>query len=395
MAYREVHMWEVLNVLRRIGRGESKSAVARATGHERRTIRGYVKAAEALGWVPGQVEPDEELALAVFRRVRPGPKARELGPAEVLLMPHSKTIRDQLEQEDPAAAGLRLTKVHELLVRKGVEVSYPSLRRFAIKHCGFEGRRRRITVLLPEVPPGEVAQVDFGRLGLIAVAPGRRRVVHALIVTMVHSRHQYVHVSHTQALADLLEGLEDAWEFFGGVPARVIVDNLKAAVTKADRYDPVFQRTFEEYAAYRGFVIDAAVVASPTQKPHVERAVPYVRDSFFRGEDWLNLEHVQREAKRWVLEVAGMREHGTTPSATTGSISRARARSAAPVGSATFRPAKLANGCQAPPRSHRGLRESDVHGADEARKRKQLGKAGERGPRNAPEGRGRRGCGAW
>ena len=312
MAYREVHMWEVLNVLRRIGRGESKSAVARATGHERRTIRGYVKAAEALGWVPGQAEPDEELALAVFRRVRPGPKARELGPAETLLLPHRETIRGQLEVDDSAADGLRLTKVHELLVRKGVEVSYPSLRRFAVKYCGFEGRRRRVTVRLPEVPPGDVAQIDFGRLGLISVAPGQRRFVHALIVTLVHSRHQYVHVSHTQALPDLLTGLEDAWEFFGGVPARVILDNLKAAVTKADRYAPVFQRTFEEYAAHRGFVIDAAVVASPTHKPHVERSVQYVRESFFRGEAWINLEHVQREVKRWVLEIAGMREHGTT-----------------------------------------------------------------------------------
>ena len=77
---------------------------------------------------------------------------------------------------------------------------------------------------------------------------GEATTLHALIVTLVHSRHQYVHVCHTQTLADLIEGLEDAWDFFGGVPARVVLDNLKAAVTKADRYDPVFQRTFAEYA---------------------------------------------------------------------------------------------------------------------------------------------------
>lgn len=312
MAYREVHMWEILNVLRRIGRGESKAAVARATGHQRRTIRGYVRAAEEAGWIAGLHEPDEALAREVWRRVQPGTKEPERGEAEAKLWPHLDAIRAWLgSDDDDRRDRLRLTKVHELLRRKGVEVSYASLRRFASKHCGFQGRRR-LTVRLDEVPPGEVAQVDFGRLGLIEVEPGRRRVVHALLVTLVHSRHQYLHVTHSQKLPDLIEGLEDAWEFFGGVTARVILDNLKAAVTKADRYEPTFQRTFEEYAAYRGFVIDAAAARSPTHKPHVERGVSYARDSFFRGEAWLDLEHVQRGAIRWVLEVAGTRAHGTT-----------------------------------------------------------------------------------
>ncbi|MCA9707832.1 MAG: IS21 family transposase [Myxococcales bacterium] len=312
MAYREVQMWEILNVLRRIGRGESKTAVAQATGHTRKTVRRYVQLAEALGWIAGEHEPDEGLALEVYQATRPGVQTDEPGTAEADLLPHREQITTWLAVDEPGDIALRLTKVHALLERRGVVVSYPSLRRFAIKHCGFKGRRRKLTVRLDEVPPGEVAEVDFGRLGLIEVEPGKRRMVYALIVTLVHSRHQYVHVTHTQDLPALIAGLEDAWEFFGGVVARVIIDNLKAAVTKADRYDPVFSRTFEEYAHYRGFVIDAAVAGSPTHKPHVERAVPYVRDSFFRGETWLSLEHVQREARRWVLEVAGMRVHGTT-----------------------------------------------------------------------------------
>ena len=119
-------------------------------------------------------------------------------------------------------------------------------------------------------------------------------------------------MTHSQKLVDLVEGLEDAWEFFGGVVVRVVLDNLKAAVTKADRYEPIFQRTFAEYARYRGFVIDAAVVRHPKGKPHVERQVQYVRERFFRGEQWLGRDHVQREAVRWCLEVAGQRTHGTT-----------------------------------------------------------------------------------
>jgi hypothetical protein len=141
---------------------------------------------------------------------------------------------------------------------------------------------------------------------------GRRRVAHALIVTLVHSRHQYVHITTSQKIPDLIDGLEDAWEFFGGVPRRVVLDNLKAAVTHPDRYEPIFQRTFAEYAQYRGFVIDAAIPRHAKGKPHVERNVPYVRNNFFRGERWHDQAHVQREARRWCLERAGQRIHGTT-----------------------------------------------------------------------------------
>lgn len=173
--------------------------------------------------------------------------------------------------------------------------------------------RHASTVRVADVHPGDLAEVDFGRLGLIPdPVTGRRRVLHALIVTLVYSRHQYVHVTHHQRLDDLIDGLEDAWAYFGGVPARVVFDNLKAAILKADRYEPAFQRTFSEYAAHRGFVIDATNVRHPTGKPHVERQVSYVRDNFFRGEQWLDRDHVQRAVVEWCTGLAGHRIHGTT-----------------------------------------------------------------------------------
>jgi hypothetical protein len=69
---------------------------------------------------------------------------------------------------------------------------------------------------------------------------------------------------------------------------------------------------FAEYADYRGFVIDAAIARHPTGKPTVERSVQYVRENFFRGEQWIDRDHVQREAERWCREIAGQRIHGTT-----------------------------------------------------------------------------------
>jgi hypothetical protein len=311
MAYREVAMWEILSVLERLGRGESQRSVARITSHSPKTIRRYLATARELGWEPGAAAPTEALAAEVYRRRRPG-RDRGPGEAEDELLPHLAQITAWLSAGPAEKRGLRLTKVQQLLARQNVRVPYSSLHRFAVKHCGF-GRGSRGTVRIAECEPGEVAEVDFGRLGLVPdPQSGRRRLAWGLVVILVHSRHQYVHVAYNQKLRDVIDGLEDAWLFFGGVPRRVVIDNLKAAVAKADRYDPVFQRTFEEYARYRGFAIDATRSADPTGKPRVERGVPYVRESFFRGEEWLDREHVQREARRWCLETAGTRLHGTT-----------------------------------------------------------------------------------
>jgi hypothetical protein len=310
MAYREVAMWEILSVLRRPGRGDGQTAIAEATGHSRSTVRRYERTARTLGWTR-ETEPDEELAAAVARSLSPAAQ-RGPGDTESDLLPYADRIRDWLKPPPGEKRGLRLTKIHELLVRQGVHVPYSSLHRFAVKHCGFsEGRR--ITVRMEEVEPGELAEVDFGRLGYVPdPGTGGKRLLWALVVVLPSSRHQYVHVTHTQTVQDLIEGLEDAWASFGGTPRRVILDNLRAAITKADRYDPIFQRTFEEYAAYRGFTIDAAVVRHPTGKPHAERSVPYIRDSFFRGESWRDAAEVQARALRWCVDTAGRRIHGTT-----------------------------------------------------------------------------------
>jgi hypothetical protein len=312
MAYRELGMWEVLDVLRRLQRGETKSGVERATGRTRKTIHRYVKTAAKLGWAPGSAEPDEALAARVAQRLRPGPEvSAEGGATEAVLTAHREQLRAWLVPED-GTRGLRLSKVRTLLARQGVAVPYSSLHRFVVAQCGFRDARR-LTVRRAECAPGELAEVDFGRLGLVwDPDTQRRRVAHALLVTLVYSRHQYAHVSFSQKVEDLIAGLEEAWEFFGGVPARVVLDNLKAAVTKADRYDPIFSRTFAEYASWRGFVIDAALPRHPTGKPHVERNVQYLRESFFRGEEFLDLAHVQREGVRWCRETAGQRVHGTT-----------------------------------------------------------------------------------
>jgi hypothetical protein len=112
----------------------------------------------------------------------------------------------------------------------------------------------------------------------------------------------------------VIAGFEAAWRFFGGVFRTVIPDNMATIVDGADALEPRLNQAFVEYAQARGFVIDPARVRKPTDMPRVERAVPFVRRSFFAGETFIDLADAQRRAEEWCLNRAGLRVHGTTQS---------------------------------------------------------------------------------
>lgn len=87
---------------------------------------------------------------------------------------------------------------------------------------------------------------------------------------------------------------------------------MATVVERADRLEPRFNQAFVEYAQARGFVIDPARVRTPTDKPRVERVVPFVRNSMFAGEAFVDLADAQRHAEAWCRTRAGLRIHGTT-----------------------------------------------------------------------------------
>jgi len=307
MAYREVSVFEIKEVLRLWLRGEGYRAIDRLSGVDRKTVRRYVEAAIAAGLVAGGGE--EQLSDVVIglvcETVRPARPAGH-GAGWESLVPHEAEIKAWLEK------GLKLVKVQDLLARKGVVVAYRTLNRFATERCGFGGRKT--TVRVNEGEPGSELQVDFGRMGLVADPPGGQRLVQALIFTACYSRHCFVWLSHRQTTAAVIEGFEAAWAFFGGVFAVVIPDNMGAIVDEADALAPRFNAAFLEYAQSRGFVIDPARVRSPKDKPKVERQVQYVRGSYFAGESFVDLADAQRRATTWCSTTAGLRTHGTTQS---------------------------------------------------------------------------------
>lgn len=305
MAFREVSVVEVREVLRLWLLGHGKRAVARLAGVDRKTVGRYVAAAQAAGCDRhgGVGQLCDELIGAVIGGARP---ARPSG--------HGSTW-DLLEENRVFLAGkvekdLRLTKISELFARHtGVMVPYATLRRFAVEELGFG--RSRVTVRVADPPPGREAQTDFGRMGLVPDG-ARQRIAHALIVTACYSRHSFVWLTFSQTLQALIEGLDAAWVFFGGVFPVLIPDNMKAIVAKADPVAPRLTVAFTEYAQARGFVTDPARVRRPQDKPRVERTVPYVRESFFRGESFVDLADAQTRAERWCATTAGLRIHGTT-----------------------------------------------------------------------------------
>jgi hypothetical protein len=132
-----------------------------------------------------------------------------------------------------------------------------------------------------------------------------------LIFTACYSRHCFVWLTFTQTTAAVLAGFEAAWAFFRGIFAVVIPDNMATIVEKANPTEPRLNQAFVEYAQARGFLVDPARVRTPTDKPRVERTVPFVRNSFFAGERFIDLADAQRRAQTWCATRAGLRIHGT------------------------------------------------------------------------------------
>ena len=298
MSYREVGRMEYEEVVRRWQAGESQRAIARALGLARNTVAAYIRAASA--------ESPRDDGVKPLPRRQPGPSLAQPGPAVARLAPYEAQIAGWLRDER-----LKLTRIQELLDQRGMPVKYTTLRRF-VRQAGL-AKPPKSTVRMAETAPGEVAEMDFGKLGrLVDPMTGKGKTVWALVLVLAASRYSFVWPLVQQTLDETIGGLEAAWGFFGGVTRRLVLDNFPAAVAGTDPLAPRPTRGFLEYSQARGFLIDPARVASPQDKPKVERHIQYVRERFWKGGTFTDLADVRVQAERWCREVAGQRVHGTT-----------------------------------------------------------------------------------
>jgi len=206
----------------------------------------------------------------------------------------------RLEDEDFRASRATLSAVKRVCAR---------LRR-------ARGVRPEDVAIPVETRAGEVAQVDFGYVGrLFDPRTGLLRKAWVFVMVLGYSRHMFARVVLEQTTETWLRLHVEAFEELGGVVEVVVPDNLKAAVVRAAfgvDGATALNRSYRELARHYGFKVDPTPVYAPQKKGKVESGVKYVKGNFFRGRAGQDVDVVAPALQRWVHEVAGTRQHGTT-----------------------------------------------------------------------------------
>ncbi len=299
-------MIDVVEILQHWHAGRPKLVLSASLGVDPKTVRKYVAPAEAEGIVPGDglVLDRAGWAARVAVWFPELTDARARSATWPVLEARRELIESMLATNTVATVHQRLRDEHD------VRVSVTSLRRYVWQTLPDRRGGAQPTVLRPDVPAGLEAQIDYGYLGRwLDPLAGRIRRVWAFVVVLACSRHMFVRPVLSMDSSAWVAAHVAAWEFFGGVPARLVIDNLKTGVIKADLYDPKLNRAFAEMAAHYGCLIDPARAAKPKDKPRVERMMPYVRDSYWRGRTFGSVADMQVRAVDWALGIAGTRAH--------------------------------------------------------------------------------------
>lgn len=217
-------------------------------------------------------------------------------------------VLDDYEQEISTyhESGLSAVLIHRKLVEKhGVNVSYPSVAR------SVERLRKREVYVPLHSAPGEECQVDFGYLGQFR-RNGRAVKVWVFAMVLSHSRYSYYRVVTTQRVTEFLDCHIKAFEYFGGVPRTVKLDNLKSGVTTPDLYEPLLQEQYSSFLAYYGCAGIACRPERPQDKGKVESAIKYVKNNFLKGFEGEGYEELVCALRVWNEEICNKRVHGTT-----------------------------------------------------------------------------------
>ena len=291
---------DIRDLLRHIQSTPSDRAVQRATGAHRQTVQRYRAWAAAHDLLTGPLPPLEELQrLLDTTCVLPPP------PQTVSSLEPYRALVTQLH-----ADGVEGTAIWQRLGEAGYQGSLSAVYRFLHQ---LTPPRPYATVRV-ERAPGEEAQLDFGYAGRMRDPhSGALRKTWAFVMTLAFSRHQYVEFVFDQTIATWILLHRHALEFFGGVPTRLVIDNLKAGITQACWEDPQVQPTYRECAEHYGFLIAPCRPATPEHKGKVEQGgVHYVKRNFLGGRQPTTITQANADVLRWCQSTAGERIHGTT-----------------------------------------------------------------------------------
>jgi len=301
--------WEVI---RRWHSKQSISAIAQSLGYDRKTVRGYIQLAQRNGVRLDHPLPERDVLLELLAEAeKTGGRTRA---AQRLLVEHLGEIDDLINDKhlalQPKIAFEVLSERHALAGR----VSYSSFKRFVREHRHRLDQTRSTCRM--EVPPGSEVQIDYAKVGLLFDPyVKRRRTVHIFIGTLGFSRHKYPELVYSQDQKSFTGSHVRMFSYFGGVPQRVRLDNLKTGVLKPDLYDPSLNRSYQELAAHYGCFLDPCRVAHPKDKGKVERDVQTLRQAARKLmvlHPTADIVELNRLLRAWCIEGYGARPHGTT-----------------------------------------------------------------------------------
>jgi len=189
-----------------------------------------------------------------------------------------------------------------------------------VRERGYPGGpdhfRRVVARLRPRPPaeaflrlrtlPGEQAQVDWGHFGKVTIGRAQRRL-YAFVMVLSWSRQVFLRFYLSAAMPNFLRGHVDAFDFFEGVPRVLLYDNLKSAVLERAGDAIRFHPTLLELAAHYRYEARPVAPARGNEKGRVERAIRYVRSSFFAGRSWSSVENLNTQAMAWMTALSADR----------------------------------------------------------------------------------------
>lgn len=293
-------MHQIRDIIYRLRSGQPDRRIARDLACSRNTVRHYHELSLRLGYLDtARGLPTEETLLA---DLGPAPKPPR-SPSSV--EPHRALVEEWLEKHiETSTILMRLRRSH------GYVGSYSSVRRFVLQIRGSESGPAFVRI---ETAPGDQAQVDFGGIGaLVDSRTGKARKAYCFVMTLSFSRHMYVEFVFDQTIATWVVCHINAFDFFGGVPKQVVIDNLKAAVLRAGLEDAVLSVPYTRLAQHYQFLIHPCRPATPQHKGKCESQVHYVQRCLVAGHDFIDECDANNCARDWVLGHAGERIHGTT-----------------------------------------------------------------------------------